>query len=115
MIPEDLVYRNPSFRPEMIGVKMPADVYVQIAGIDVIRTDDKDFYVLEDNARTPSGVSYMLENRDVMMRLFPDLSPRRASTRWRTIRRVTPRCSLAPTTASHEPPTHTHDHRPWRS
>lgn len=73
VVPEDLVYRNPSFRPEMIGVKLPHDVYVQIAGIDVIRTDDKDFYVLEDNARTPSGVSYMLENRDVMMRLFPDL------------------------------------------
>jgi len=73
VIPEDLVYRNPSFRPEMIGVKLPSDIYVQIAGIDVIRTDDKDFYVLEDNARTPSGVSYMLENRDVMMRLFPDL------------------------------------------
>ncbi|BBE70485.1 circularly permuted type 2 ATP-grasp protein [Oharaeibacter diazotrophicus] len=73
VIPEDLVWRNPSFRPEMIGVKLPSDIYVQIAGIDVIRTDDKDFYVLEDNARTPSGVSYMLENRDVMMRLFPDL------------------------------------------
>ncbi|WP_181702236.1 circularly permuted type 2 ATP-grasp protein [Chthonobacter albigriseus] len=73
IIPEQLVYQNPSFRPEMLGVKLPADVYVQIAGIDVIRTDDKDFYVLEDNARTPSGVSYMLENRDVMMRLFPDL------------------------------------------
>jgi uncharacterized circularly permuted ATP-grasp superfamily protein len=73
IVPEELVYQNPAFRPEMVGVKLPHDVYVQIAGIDVIRTDDRDFYVLEDNARTPSGVSYMLENRDVMMRLFPDL------------------------------------------
>jgi uncharacterized circularly permuted ATP-grasp superfamily protein len=54
-------------------VKLPHDIYIQIAGIDIIRVDDKDFYVLEDNARTPSGVSYMLENREVMMRLFPDL------------------------------------------
>ncbi len=73
IVPEDLVYRNPSFRPEMVGVKLPADVYVQIAGIDIVRVDADTFYVLEDNARTPSGVSYMLENRDVMMRLFPDL------------------------------------------
>ncbi len=73
IVPEDLVWQNPAFRPEMVGVDLPHDVYVQIAGIDVVRTDDRDFYVLEDNARTPSGVSYMLENRDVMMRLFPDL------------------------------------------
>lgn len=73
VVPADLVYQNPAFRPEMVGLKLPHDVYVQIAGIDIIRTDDKDFYVLEDNARTPSGVSYMLENRDVQMRLFPDL------------------------------------------
>jgi uncharacterized circularly permuted ATP-grasp superfamily protein len=73
IVPEELVYQNPSFRPEMVGVRLPHDIYVQIAGIDIIRTDDRDFYVLEDNARTPSGVSYMLENRDVMMRLFPDL------------------------------------------
>jgi uncharacterized circularly permuted ATP-grasp superfamily protein len=72
-IPADLVYRNPCFRPEMAGVKLPHDIYIHIAGIDIIRVDDKDFYVLEDNARTPSGVSYMLENREVMMRLFPDL------------------------------------------
>ena len=52
---------------------MPHDIYVHIAGIDIVRVDDDDFYVLEDNARTPSGVSYMLENREVMMRLFPEL------------------------------------------
>ena len=73
VVPPDLIYRNPYFRPEMAGLKLPHGIYVQIAGIDVVRVDDNDFYVLEDNARTPSGVSYMLENREVMMRLFPDL------------------------------------------
>jgi uncharacterized circularly permuted ATP-grasp superfamily protein len=72
-VPADLIYRNPYFRPEMAGLRLPHDIYVQIAGIDVVRVDANDFYVLEDNARTPSGVSYMLENREVMMRLFPDL------------------------------------------
>ena len=73
VVPEDLVYRNPYFRPEMSGLKLPHDIYVHIAGIDLVRTGAEDFYVLEDNARTPSGVSYMLENREVMMRIFPDL------------------------------------------
>jgi uncharacterized circularly permuted ATP-grasp superfamily protein len=73
IVPEDLVYRNPYFRPEMRGVSLPHDIYVMIAGIDLVRVDANDFYVLEDNARTPSGVSYMLENREVMMRLFPEL------------------------------------------
>ncbi|ARN81783.1 circularly permuted type 2 ATP-grasp protein [Methylocystis bryophila] len=73
IIPDELVYRNPAYRPEMAGRRVPHDVFVHIAGVDVVRTDEHDFYVLEDNARTPSGVSYMLENREVMMRLFPDL------------------------------------------
>ncbi len=73
IVPQDLVYRNPYFRPEMTGLRLPHNIYVQIAGIDVIRVDADDFYVLEDNARTPSGVSYMLENREVMMRVVPDL------------------------------------------
>ena len=73
VVPSDLVYRNPAYRPEMVGHKTPHGVYVHIAGIDIVRVDDTDFYVLEDNARTPSGVSYMLENREVMMRLFPEL------------------------------------------
>jgi len=73
VVPTDLVYRNPAYRPEMAGRRAPHDIYVHIAGVDIIRTDDDGFYVLEDNARTPSGVSYMLENREVMMRLFPDL------------------------------------------
>ena len=76
VVPSDLVYRNPQYRPEMVGHKMPHGVYVHIAGIDIVRVDDKDFYVLEDNARTPSGVSYMLENREIMLRLFPDLFSR---------------------------------------
>ena len=73
IVPADLVLRNPGFRPEMMGRRVPHDIYVQIAGIDLVRIDADDFYVLEDNARTPSGVSYMLENREVMMRLAPDL------------------------------------------
>ncbi len=73
VVPSELIYRNPYFRPEMVGLKVPHDVYVHIAGIDVVRIDEDDFYVLEDNVRTPSGVSYMLENREVMMRLFPEL------------------------------------------
>jgi uncharacterized circularly permuted ATP-grasp superfamily protein len=73
VVPEDLIYRNPAFRPEMNNQKVPHDIYVMIAGIDIVRVDADTFYVLEDNARTPSGVSYMLENREVMIRLFPDL------------------------------------------
>ncbi len=73
VLPSDLIYRNPAFRPEMAGWRPPHDVYVHIAGIDIVRVDDADFYVLEDNVRTPSGVSYMLENREAMMRLLPDL------------------------------------------
>jgi uncharacterized circularly permuted ATP-grasp superfamily protein len=73
IVPEDLVYRNPVFRPEMDGKAVPHGIYVMIAGIDVVRTDPENFYVLEDNTRVPSGVSYMLENREVMLRLFPEL------------------------------------------
>ena len=76
LIPKDLVYQNPVFRPEMNGLRIPHDVYVHIAGIDVVRVGPESFFVLEDNARTPSGVSYMLENREIMMRLFPDLFAR---------------------------------------
>ncbi len=73
IIPQDLIFRNPSYRPEMQGRRAPHDIWTHIAGIDVIRVDDRDFYVLEDNCRTPSGVSYMLENREMMIRLAPDL------------------------------------------
>ncbi len=73
IVPEDLVFQNPYYRPQMNNVVPPGGVYVQIAGVDIVRTDEDDFYVLEDNLRTPSGVSYMLESREIMMRLFPDL------------------------------------------
>jgi uncharacterized circularly permuted ATP-grasp superfamily protein len=73
IVPEDLIYRNDVFRPEMNGQPVPHDLYVMIAGVDVVRVDAEDFYVLEDNARIPSGVSYMLENREIMLRLFPEL------------------------------------------
>jgi len=73
LVPEDLVLQNPAFQPEMTRVEPPGGVYVHIAGIDVVRVDAETFYVLEDNARTPSGVSYMLENREAMLRLLPEL------------------------------------------
>ena len=76
IVPEDLVFQNPVFRPEMSGQKVPHDIYVHVAGIDIVRVDADNFYVLEDNARTPSGVSYMLENREIMLRLFPELFSR---------------------------------------
>ncbi len=76
IIPRELILRNPYYRPEMIGRRAPHDLWVHIAGIDIVRVDDENFYVLEDNARTPSGVSYMLENREVTMRLLPDLFAR---------------------------------------
>ncbi|WP_413204645.1 circularly permuted type 2 ATP-grasp protein [Rhodospirillum sp. A1_3_36] len=72
-LPKSLLKNNDQFRPEMVGFEPPKDIYVQIAGVDVVRTNESEFHVLEDNLRTPSGVSYMLENRDVMTRLFPEL------------------------------------------
>jgi uncharacterized circularly permuted ATP-grasp superfamily protein len=72
-IPEKLILENSEFRREMIGLDLPGNVYSHIAGIDMVRTGPDDYYVLEDNCRTPSGVSYMVENREVMQRLFPDL------------------------------------------
>ncbi|SAL70665.1 A circularly permuted ATPgrasp family protein [Caballeronia cordobensis] len=73
-IPAQQVYTNAQYRPEMQGVDVPLDVYAHIAGIDVVRAGEAgEFYVLEDNLRVPSGVSYMLENRKMMMRLFPEL------------------------------------------
>ncbi|WP_404608774.1 circularly permuted type 2 ATP-grasp protein [Caballeronia udeis] len=73
-IPAEQVYTNAQYRPEMHGVDVPLDVYAHVAGVDVVRAGDAgEFYVLEDNLRVPSGVSYMLENRKMMMRLFPEL------------------------------------------
>jgi uncharacterized circularly permuted ATP-grasp superfamily protein len=73
MIPAGMIYSRPHFLREMIGVKIPHDLYVHIAGIDLIRGEDGTFYVLEDNLRTPSGVSYMIENREITKRIFPEL------------------------------------------
>ncbi|MBB4285521.1 circularly permuted type 2 ATP-grasp protein [Roseospira goensis] len=73
LVPRDLVLGNGLYRPEMQGFTPPGGVYVHIGGIDVVRTGETAFHVLEDNLRTPSGVSYMLEDREIMMRLFPDL------------------------------------------
>ena len=76
IIPERQILGNNLFRPEMRGIAVPADVYLHIAGIDLVKVGSDTFYVLEDNLRTPSGVSYMLENRKMMMRLFPELFAR---------------------------------------
>lgn len=75
VIPAALIYSCPHFLREMYQLNVPYDIYIHIAGIDLIRDCDGTFYVLEDNLRTPSGVSYMLENREITKRLFPDLIP----------------------------------------
>ncbi len=75
IVPVDLIYSCPHYLREMQGVNVPHDIYVHIAGIDLIRDQDGTFYVLEDNLRTPSGVSYMIENREITKRIFPDLIP----------------------------------------
>lgn len=72
-IPASLIVSCPHFNREVFGIKVPYDIYVHIAGIDLVRDSDGTYYVLEDNLRTPSGVSYMLENRDVTKRIFPEL------------------------------------------
>ena len=72
-VPRNLIASNEAFLPEMVGVRPPAGVYTHIIGVDIVRTGEDEFFVLEDNARTPSGVSYMLENRETMMQLFPEL------------------------------------------
>jgi len=77
-IPPEQIFRNAQYRPEMQGVDVPGGIYALIAGIDVVRAGAGEFYVLEDNLRVPSGVSYMLEDRRMMMRLFPELFARYA-------------------------------------
>jgi uncharacterized circularly permuted ATP-grasp superfamily protein len=76
VIPREHVINNAQYRPVMQGVKVPSDIYAHIAGVDIVRAGEGEFYVLEDNLRVPSGVSYMLENRKMMMRLFPALFAR---------------------------------------
>ena len=79
IVPREQIEGNAQFRPEMVGVDLPGGIYSHISGIDIVRAPvpggdgEADYYVLEDNLRVPSGVSYMLENRKMMMRLFPEL------------------------------------------
>jgi uncharacterized circularly permuted ATP-grasp superfamily protein len=75
-IPEDLIIQNAAFLPEMMCVEPARGVYAHVIGIDIVRTSENEFFVLEDNTRTPSGVSYMLENREAMMHMFPELFAR---------------------------------------
>lgn len=76
IIPPKLIYSCSCFLREMVNVDVPFDIYTHISGVDLIRDNDGQFYVLEDNLRTPSGVSYMLENRSITYRIFPDLIPK---------------------------------------
>ena len=77
IVPSEQIFQNAQFRPEMMGVDVPGNIYSHISGIDIVRAADAtgagEYYVLEDNLRVPSGVSYMLEDRKMMMRLFPEL------------------------------------------
>ena len=75
-VPEKLILNNSAFCPEMMGLDPARGVYSHIIGVDIVRTGPDDFYVLEDNLRTPSGVSYMLENREAMLQLAPELFQR---------------------------------------
>ncbi|MGB6229538.1 MAG: circularly permuted type 2 ATP-grasp protein [Litorimonas sp.] len=76
IVPQQLIENNTAFLPQMIGVDPPGGIYIHIVGTDLVRTGAEEFFVLEDNARTPSGVSYMLENRETMLRMFPELFSR---------------------------------------
>jgi len=73
IVPIELISQNEAFLPQMMGMTPPGKVYTHIVGTDIVRTGENDFFVLEDNARTPSGVSYMLENRETMLQMFPEL------------------------------------------
>ena len=108
IVPEELILQNPQFCLPAIGIEPAHGVYTHIAGIDIVRTGPEQFYVLEDNARTPSGVSYMLENREVMLRLVPELFDQHRvapvddypEMLLATLRSVAPpRCKGAPTVA----------------
>lgn len=88
LVPADMIYNCPHYLREMHNFPVPYDIYVHISGIDLIRNNDGSFYILEDNLRTPSGVSYMLENREITKRIFPDLLPQnnvRSVTEYPTI------------------------------
>ncbi len=107
-IPAKLVYQNEAFERAVVGFTPPRGIYSHIVGIDLVRTGPDEFFVLEDNCRTPSGVSYMLENREIMMRMFPNLFRENriepvdgyADALRRTLASVAPaRCDREPTVA----------------
>ncbi|MGV6806134.1 MAG: circularly permuted type 2 ATP-grasp protein [Ruegeria sp.] len=104
-VPPEMIAENEAFLPQMLGVSPPGQVYTHIVGIDLVRTGPDEFYVLEDNARTPSGVSYMLENRETMLKMFPELfsatNVRNVSDYPRNLRRSLAAC--APECAEGEP------------
>jgi uncharacterized circularly permuted ATP-grasp superfamily protein len=104
-IPESLIAKNDAYLPQMQGVDPPGRVYTHIVGIDLVRTSENEFYVLEDNARTPSGVSYMLENRETMLHMFPELfskiSVQRVNTYPLHLRRCLAAC--APRASAYRP------------
>ena len=90
IVPAAQIYQNEQFRPEMLGVTVPGHIYSHVSGVDMVRARDARgqgvYYVLEDNLRVPSGVSYMLENRKMSMRLFPQLFSEHKSPLWRITR-----------------------------
>ena len=89
IVPRTYVESARYFRPELVGFDVPKDIYIHICGTDLIRDDKGTYCVLEDNARSPSGVSYMLENRQVMKRAFPGFfSPCRCSSCRRLLQRI---------------------------
>lgn len=104
-IPAALVYQNEAYEKAVAGILPPKGVYSHIVGIDLVRTGRDEFFVLEDNCRTPSGVSYMLENREIMMRMFPDLFRQNriepVDSYPEKLRRTL--ASVAPTKCNHEP------------
>ncbi len=73
IIPDYLIFKNPAYELKMVGFKVPKRIYSPIIGSDIVRINERTFKILEDNCRTPSGVSYMIENREIMMRMFPEL------------------------------------------
>ncbi|WP_170442234.1 circularly permuted type 2 ATP-grasp protein [Ruegeria arenilitoris] len=104
-VPAEMIASNEAFLPQMLGVSPPGQVYTHVVGVDLVRTGPDEFFVLEDNARTPSGVSYMLENRETMLKMFPELfsatNVRNVSDYPRNLRRSL--ASSAPACADGEP------------
>ncbi len=76
VVPRELVYSCKHYRRQMRGLQVPRNVYIAVVGSDLLRLNNGEFVVLEDNLRVPSGVSYMLTNRRVMKRTFPHLFAR---------------------------------------